>query len=654
MREFGSWITRHDWDEVISAQCVDDKVRNFQDTLTAKVDYSFPLQRITQHATDKPWMSPEIKALIRDRQGAHVKGNLDLRKTLAMRIITEIRLAKAIFYKEKIALLHNVSPARWFRHIRNLTTSQPNDSKLLSIPEVANDIDAAPNTINEHFSRYNNAIPPLDRASLPCFLSHNKPPITVSNLDVYQHLKTLSTSKAPGPGDIPLRLMTEFAPELTTPLTDIYGCSLEHSAFPSPWKATHVTPVPKEPVLCSLDQLRPISKTAVPGKILEKIVAKDIWDHIRPKIDPRQFGNTKGSSTVHYLIELIDQVVSNVDKGRATTAVTIDLKKAFDLIDHTILIRKMLALDIPGHLILWTMSFLTDRQQSTQAFGKLSDPCTLSCGVPQGTVLGPLLFLIMVNDDADNHARLYKFVDDKTIAVVHAKHSIPPLQSSIDKAVDWATANNMRVNEKKCHTIQFNFSKSPPNPSYSIGGNQVHCVDELNLLGVIIRKDLKWSSNTNSLVTKCNRKFFMFAKLKSFRASREDMLRVWVSYLRPICEYAAPLWHSSISVAESSKIESIQKRALKIILGGDFTSYSDALENLKIPSMYQRRKSLCLKFGNSILTSLKFRYLLPDFRAPNHVLRGFNRPLVSEIKCNQTRYYKSSIPYLARELNKPP
>ena len=146
----------------------------------------------------------------------------------------------------------------------------------------------------------------------------------------------------------------------------------------------------------------------------------------------------------------------------------------------------------------------------------------------------------------------------------------------------------------------------------------------------------------------------MFAKLKSFRASREDMLRVWVSYLRPICEYAAPLWHSSISVAESSKIESIQKRALRIILGGDFTCYSDALESLKIPSMYQRRKSLCLKFGNSILASPKFRYLLPDFRAPDHVLRGFNRPLVREIKCNQTRYYKSTIPYLARELNKPP
>ena len=378
LREFGSWITHHDWDEVTSSTDVNAKVHAFQNTLRAKVDFSFPLQRVSQHATDKPWMSANIKELIKDRQKAHAEGNLGLRKTLAKRIIADIRQAKAKFFREKIALLHNVSPAKWFRHISNLTSTQPNDSKLLSIPEVACDMDAASNTINGHFSRYNNAIPPLDRASLPCFLPHNKPP-TVSNLDVYHLLKSLSPSKAPGPGDIPLRLMVEFAPELTCPLTDIYNCSLEHGVFPSLWKTTYVTPVPKEPVICSLDQLRPISKTAVPGKVLEKIVAKEIWRHIQSKVDPRQFGNTKGSSTVHYLVELIDQVLSNADKGLAVTAVTIDLKKAFDLIDHTILIRKMLLLGIPEYLVLWTMSFLSDRQQSTQAHGKLSEPQNLSC-----------------------------------------------------------------------------------------------------------------------------------------------------------------------------------------------------------------------------------------------------------------------------------
>ena len=310
----------------------------------------------------------------------------------------------------------------------------------------------------------------------------------------------------------------------------------------------------------------------------------------------------------------------------------------------------MLLLGIPEYLVQWTISFLTDRQQCTQAYGKLSEPRSLSCGVPQGTVLGPLLFLIMVNDDVDNLARLYKFVDDKTIAIAHAKDSIPPLQPSIDKAVEWATANNMKVNEKKCSVITFNFTKSLTDCTYFINDNRVKCADDLNLLGVIIRKDLKWSANTDFMVTKCNRKFFMFAKLKFFRASRDDLLRVWTSYLRPICEYAAPLWHSSITSAESSKIERIQKRALRLILGSDYTCYIDALTILNIPSMHQRREDLCLKFAKSLLKSPKFSYLLP-FRNSDRELRRNPSGLLLETRCNTDRYFNSTIPFLARFIN---
>ena len=528
-----------------------------------------------------------------------------------------------------------------------LTSTQPSGSKLLAIPEVAQDIAAAAETINNHFSKYNNTIPPLDRTSLPCFLPHNSPPVSIPEVEVYRLLKGLSTSKAPGPNDIPLRLMVEFAPELAYPLADIYKCSLQHCVFPSPWKATYVTPVPKEPVPSSLDQLRPISKTAVPSKFLEKIVTKEIWQCIRHKIDPKQYGNIEGSSTVHYLVELVDQIASSTDSDLAVTMATIDLRKAFDLIDHTILVMKMLRLGIPEHLVLWTMSFLADRQQCTQALGELSEPRSLSCGVPQGTVLGPLLFLIMVNDDVDNLARLYKFVDDKTIAITHAKDSVPPLQPSIDRAVEWATANNMQVNEKKCNILKFNFTKSPPDCTYFINGSQVQCPDELNLLGVILRNDLKWKANTDFMVTKCNRKFFMFAKLKAFRASRDDLLRVWT---RPICEYAAPLWHSSLNAADTSKIERVQKRALRLILGSDYSRYSEALETLKIPSMSQRRQQLCLKFGKSLLKSPKFKHLLP-LRDSVRNLRNNSGDQVQEFLCNNDRYFNSAIPYLARLLN---
>lgn len=652
IREFGMWITHHDWEEVISPPCVHLKVHNYQDTLSRKVDFHFPLQKVTQHPTDKAWMTVQIKKQIKWRQKAHAVKDTNLRKQLANSIITKIKQAKANFCKEKISLLHNVSPAKWFNHIRNLTSTKPSDCKLLSIPEVANASDVAHETINNHFSKFSNSIPPLDRDSLACFLPFNKPVINISVMDAYHSLKSLCVSKAPGPGDIPLRLMKEFAPELAIPLGHIYNCSLEQCVVPSLWKNTHVTPIPKLPTPLSLDQLRPISKTPTPGKNLEKIVAKEIWLHIKNKVDPRQFGNIKGSSTVHYLVELMDQVASNADTGLAVTAVTIDLSKAFDLIDHTILVKKMLLLDIPGHLVLWCMSFLTDRQQCTQAFGKLSNPHGLSCGVPQGTVLGPLFFLIMVNDDVDNLAQLYKFVDDKTIAIAHPKNTTPALQSSIDKAVEWTATNNMKINEKKCHVIKFHFSKTLNDSKYFINCSEVSSVNELNLLGVIINKDLKWNTNTDFMITKCNRKIFMFAKLKSFCATRDDLLRVWTSYLRPICEYAAPVWHSSLTDTETSKLERAQKRALRIILGADYTSYSGALEILKIPSMHQRRENLCLKFAKSLLGSSKFRDLLPKYRNYDKVLRKDINSKMAEGTCVRDRYYKSAIPYLIRLLNR--
>ena len=142
----------------------------------------------------------------------------------------------------------------------------------------------------------------------------------------------------------------------------------------------------------------------------------------------------------------------------------------------------------------------------------------------------------------------------------------------------------------------------------------------------------------------------MFAKLKGFRASRDDLLRVWTSYLRPICEYAAPLWHSSLNAADTSKIERIQKRALRLILGSDYSSYSEALETLKIPSMSQRRQQLCLKFGKSLLKSPKFKYLLP-LRDSVRTLRNNPGNQVQEFLCNNDRYFNSTIPYLARLLN---
>lgn len=148
----------------------------------------------------------------------------------------------------------------------------------------------------------------------------------------------------------------------------------------------------------SLDDVRSISLTSSPRKILERIIVKELWKAFTPKLDHCHFGNIKGSSTVHTIVDLINYITPNEDK-RLEVAATIDLRKAFDLIDHATLIKKMISLGFRQGWVKWASTFINLRSQRTRANNRTSEEIKLHCGVPQGTVLGPLLFLIMVNED---------------------------------------------------------------------------------------------------------------------------------------------------------------------------------------------------------------------------------------------------------------
>ena len=652
IREFGSWITHHKWTEVFEAVGPDSKCQEFYNIVWNHINHSFPLQKVVTHPQDKPWMTCHIKTLIKARQKAHHEGKTDLKKHLAKKVTREIYLAKSNFHRHKIDQLHQAGPNGWHKHIKHIFGGKNTCINLSSINELNNAPEEVAEIINKHFTTINSKLPPLQPELLPSYLPPRPTPLHISDIQVYQHLAKISISKSPGPNDIPPRLMREFAPELATPLCNIFNSSIQEGVVPSAWKKATTIPIPKIKTPVSLDNLRPISLTPIPSKILERIIATEVWKSLSPKLDPRQYGNIKGSSTVHYLVDFMNFVATNVDKGLEVTAVTIDLSKAFDLIDHTILTKKMLALDLHESWVKWITSFISGRTQSTRALDKISKELPLQCGVPQGTVFGPLLFLIMVNEDNDPHSKSFKYVDDKTLAFTHKPCEIPPIQQALDIATEWTSANNMQINEKKCAVINFKFNKiEQAEIPYKINNEKLDTVSVMNLLGVVISDDLKWLENTKKIVTKCSRSLYIISKLKSFGASRDDLVRVWLSYLRPITEYAAPLWHPSLMVIEKFKIERLQKRALRIILGNEYNRYCDALELLKLPTLAERRQNLTIKFANKLLTSSTHRALLPELRVSSRTLRNDINLKLIEPLCNTNRFYMSTIPYCTRLLN---
>ena len=652
IREFGRWITQQSWQEVLDMEGTDNKCDLFYDIIWEKIDALFPLKKRRTHPKDKPWMNTKIKDLIADRQKAHKEGNNELRKQLAREIIHEIKQSKEEYHATQMERIQRAEPRNWFNHMKRiLGTKQPDPLK--NIKDLANNPDTCADTINKHFAAINTTLPPLHQEDLPAYLPARPTPITLSEHQVYRLLDSIPTTKAPGPGDIPPRLLKEFGPELAKPFCDIFNSSLREGVFPRRWKKAFAVPVPKTTTPTTLDDIRPVSLTPNPSKTLERIVAEEVWKTITPQLDPRQFGNVKGSSCLHYLVDLIDFVSSNTDKNKEVAAVTIDLRKAFDLIDHNILIRKLLDLKIHESLVKWIASFISDRTVTTRAGGQVSSELPLHCGVPQGTVLGPLLFIIMVNEFWDPTCQIYKYVDDTTIAVAYKPGDTPPIQEILQRVSEWTNLNNMKINPKKCAVLNFKFNNKPVTlPPLTIESSQLNLVKSVSLLGAKVRDDLKWSLNTENITTKCSAKLYMLSKLKAFKVSRQDLVKIWTTFIRPIAEYVAPLWHSSLTITEQTKIERLQKRALRIIMGAEYPGYDSALDMLNLPSLKARREGLTKKFAKSLLTSTKHRKLLPNKRDEARTMRGkIGKQLITQ-KWATLRYGRSTIPYCTRLINR--
>ena len=275
-------------------------------------------------------------------------------------------------------------------------------------------------TVNNHFAAICQTYPTYNDTET-CVDPDGPNLELITEHHTYYLLKMFS-KKSLGPDDFPRQIVAEFAAELAFPFCDITNCALKTGTFPDAFKISEIVPIPKENPPKALTDLRPISKTPIGGKIIEKMIISEIEKDTKDSLnDPTQFGNAKGSSTTHYLIKLTNKAFKSTDKGLATTAITIDYSKAFDLVDHTTLIKKLFELAIRGKVIKLITSFLTNRKHYTKINGVKSELINITCGVPQGTISGPKLFTILIKGVICTMVSNYKFVDDKTLAHTYSE-----------------------------------------------------------------------------------------------------------------------------------------------------------------------------------------------------------------------------------------
>ncbi|XP_015778385.1 PREDICTED: RNA-directed DNA polymerase from mobile element jockey-like [Acropora digitifera] len=485
---------------------------------------------------------------ISKRQKASSTGNTFKYNFYRNKVRKLCKSARKFFYNSKILNTREPNTKKWWTNIKSisgLSKSEPLSS-VFHNGEFKRGSELA-DLIAESFCNVSNSLPPHQFNKLP--ISSVPDEYIISPRQVEIELENISLQKATGPDDIPNWVLKSSALLLAGPIT---------------------------PVL---------------SKLLEGFLFRWLLNHIKSSIDHLQFGNINNCSTTHALIHLIHHWLAEFDNpGSIIRCCMIDFSKAFDRIDHDILLHKIQLLNTPPNLLNWCADFLHDQYLRVKLGQHKSSCRSIHAGVPQGTKLGPLFFLVMIND-LQTTLPLYKYVDNCTVyEIISSSSHNSTLQATIDSINNWTEHNNMCLNVFNTKELRVSFLKDPMAfDNLSSSDTSIETVHDFKLLGVIISSNLTW--NVNYICTKASKRLYALRVLKRSGAPAKDLIIVYCAFIRPVLEYASPVWHFSFTQSLSDQIEHIQKRALKIVFPED--SYSTSLEMANLPTLYQRREHQC-------------------------------------------------------------
>ena len=431
-------------------------------------------------------------------------------------------------------------------------------------------------------------------------------PLVIETPGVEKLMVSLNPRKASGPDEIPARILQVLSFEIAPVLTTIFSQSIQSGNLPNQWKKAWITPVFKKGGRSVPSNYRPVSLTSISCKLLEHIYFTHLWRHIDQHniLGEANHGFRARYSTETQLLTTTHDMLKQRDKGKQLDVVILDFSKAFDTVPHQRLLGKLEHYGVKGNLLRWVEAFLVGRTQTVLVDGVRSREEDVLLGVPQGTVLGPLLFLLYINDlpshvHADTHCRL--FADDCLLyRVADSISDQVQLQRDLRNLERWASDWGMVFNPT-CYVMSVSKGHSHQPYFYELCGVVLKSVDHQNYLGVTISRDLNWRAHINKLVTKANQNLGFIRR--NLKGSPQELKRLaYIALVHWGIEYASPVWDPHLQKDSDSR-EKIQRRAEHWITHEhDWkVSVSSLLAQLKLERLAERGRINRLTFIYKIL-----------------------------------------------------
>jgi hypothetical protein len=384
--------------------------------------------------------------------------------------------------------------------------------------------------------------------------------------------------------------LKEVQEDLVPALTIIFRKSVRDGAVPEDWKIANVVPIYKKGSKSSPGNYRPISLTSMACKILESIIRDAVTGHLSANnlIKGSQHGFFKNRSCSTNLLEFLERASSVVDEGGGYDVVYLDFAKAFDKVPSKRLLKKIWAHGIRGRAFIWVKEWLTGRKQRVVLNGRFSSWEEVLSGVPQGSVLGPLLFLIFIND-LDNVVEMVdvkKFADDTKLGKqVRADIDRADLQLALDNAIAWAKMWGMQFNIEKCKVMHMGCSN--PRYHYHMDGKMLQETSEEKDIGVKITDDLKVTTQCAAAAKTALAVLGQITRAFHYR-DRHVFVKLYKQYVRPHLEFSTPAW-SPWTEGDKKILEKVQQRAVNMVSGLASKTYEERLKELNMETLEERR-----------------------------------------------------------------